>query len=438
MTKSQSKSGQQPSVLSNLTSMLSNSTFVLSSTDLEFSNSIYELSNATLKLPNASVTSNTDHEFITSLLSNATTEWSNSSNVSHNSSHVHYPLSILTVVQKYALPPLLVFGIVTNVLTLLTLRSPVLKQSPYVYLAALAAADLAALVLTFIDHICDHKDLAHTVFRIRVYYPITNMAATVGVNVMLVLTIERCFFVQCPLKAPIKCTVYRARIHIIIIFLFSLFVNLPRFFWYNVKVFNNSSEVGFHIFINYDPDLSKVITWIHSTVHNFIPFLVMIVLNPFLVYKVRQQQKNRRNLGVRLLVSITIWSREQTRLTTVLTAIIFLFIVLVLPSAFADDPILKTIMGKDCNKDHIHIYQVTSNILMWFNFSVSFILYTFMNSKFLKAFKELLSAYTPGFLRRSVKTGRLARQARFHVTLKKECSQTISLNRDSSLSGILN
>ncbi|KAH9499115.1 hypothetical protein Btru_006732 [Bulinus truncatus] len=136
-------------------------------------------------------------------------------------------------IEKYVVPTLIWFGIVTNILTLLTLRSPKLKESPYVYLSALAVADLSALALMFTDLLFREFDLI--LIRIRVNYPLTNLAATVAVNVIMVMTIERCVFVQFPLRAPVKCTVSRARIHVTIIVLVSCVINSPRFFWYELK-----------------------------------------------------------------------------------------------------------------------------------------------------------------------------------------------------------
>ncbi|CAL1538480.1 unnamed protein product [Lymnaea stagnalis] len=305
-------------------------------------------------------------------------------------------VSALVLVEKYFGLPLLIFGIVTNILTLLTLQSPKLKESPYVYLTALTVADLLALLLIFINQL-GPVNYFWSLYTVHVYYPLSNIAATFGAWVMIAMTMERCLFVQFPLWAPVRCTVSRARIKTVVMFLVSCAINSPRFFWYTVvlcSVEENTTEVVPNIQQNLSIDDKVVITvaWFYTTFFNFVPLLVLFILNSFLIYKVQTQQRRRAKLGIHRNTE-TVWTREQTRLTVTFIAIVFLFLVLVVPSSFSDPTIMLPIFGLD-DLDHATIaFQHVTNMLVWVNLSINFLLYTFINTKFLQAFKTMVSRW---------------------------------------------
>ncbi|GFN74375.1 FMRFamide receptor [Plakobranchus ocellatus] len=117
-------------------------------------------------------------------------------------------LRMIVEIQRWIGPPVLIFGILSNILTLLTLRG--MDLSPYVHLSWLAIADLSGLVLILIDHYNDPSDRQWMMFRIYVYYPLSNLAAMMGVWIMVLVTLERCIFIRY-MMAPLWCTPSRAR-----------------------------------------------------------------------------------------------------------------------------------------------------------------------------------------------------------------------------------
>lgn len=86
---------------------------------------------------------------------------------------------------------------------------------------------------------------------------------------------------------------------------------------------------------------------------------------------------------------VTIWDREQNRLTYTYIAIVCIFIITTMPSAFADDNISNALFG--ANQLVTRSFQYASNFLMWVNLSsLHFIMYAFLNTKFQRAFKIML------------------------------------------------
>ncbi|XP_005103967.1 uncharacterized protein LOC101862431 [Aplysia californica] len=363
---------------------------------------------------------------------------------------------------KSALAPyILVFGIVNNVLTLLTLRQPKLKESPYTYLTALAVADLSALILILIRE-QEGPSWSWSIYTIYIFYPLVNVAATLGIWVMVLMTLERCIVIHFAFWAHAHCTRYNARVKVVVVFVASVIVNFPRFLWYyvgeppdtdtkaaagdsaqaarNVSVLANmansteqsnhgsslASLLGQYVITNssstaetpavtvattnsttlaqpkkyviqsylYNTEFSRVVTWAHSVLLNFLPVVLLLIFNSFLVYKykMRSQHERRKKLGIHDNAE-TMWTREQTRLTVTLIAIVCLFIILVLPSAFADQHVAILFFPTDSEKKNlkqIRIYQHVTNFLMWLNLSLNFLMYSFINAKFRRAFKRMV------------------------------------------------
>ena len=119
-------------------------------------------------------------------------------------------LSMIVGIQNIIGPPILVFGIVTNILTLLTLQQKGMDLSPYVHLSWLAIADMSGLLLILIDLYNDPLDRRWMLFRIYVYYPLSNVAAMMGVWIMVLVTLERCIVIR-SIRANIRCTTSRAK-----------------------------------------------------------------------------------------------------------------------------------------------------------------------------------------------------------------------------------
>ncbi|RUS71712.1 hypothetical protein EGW08_020522 [Elysia chlorotica] len=299
-------------------------------------------------------------------------------------------LSMVLEVQNMIGPPILVFGIVTNILTLLTLQQKGMDLSPYVHLSWLAIADMSGLTLILIDLYNDPFDRRWMLFRIYVYYPLSNVAAMMGVWIMVLVTLERCVVIR-SIRANIRCTVSRARLQVLGVFLASFILNGPRFFWFQVTLTKEPTPSHcpprYHI-CSYLQNWagSNVLIWMYSCLNSFLPLCLLTTLNGFLIYSVHARRRRHPALGIAEGAD-TVWSSEQTRFTVTLIAIVGLFIVLVMPSAFSDKNILLPLLGVTRMTETVQVLQYISNFLMWLNMSINFLLYTAINKRFKAAFK---------------------------------------------------
>ena len=131
---------------------------------------------------------------------------------------------------------------------------------------------------------------------------------------------------------------------------------------------------------------SQILTWMYSALNHFLPLCLLTTLNGFLIYSVHARRRRHPALGIAEGTD-TVWSSEQTRFTVTLIAIVGLFIVLVMPSAFSDINILLPLLGVNELTEEVHVFQYVSNFLMWLNMSINFLMYTAINTRFKAAFK---------------------------------------------------
>lgn len=350
-------------------------------------------------------------------------------------------------IKLYVGAPIVVFGIFSNILILLTLRSPRLKESPYIHLKALAFADLTALLFILTEVFFDNSpDYTWNFFRAYFYYPISNIAFSTGVWVVVTMSLERCLFLQFPLWAPIRCTVHSARVKVGVVFASNLLINTPRFVWHVIAPCPNKSHAccpgggGNCYMLVGNPDLISVaviISWIHSVLLNFLPLLLLILFNSFLVYKLRHQQKKRRKLGVRKNQHNT-WTREQARLTLTCIVIVGLFLILVVPSAFGESVIITALTGLK-HSLALAVFQRIANFLIWINLSINFLLYSFINVKFYNVWKRMMEQClgrirSGGAVCRNRDYLRPARSEHRKVTKRQSTGGTHSSNKDCIVS----
>ncbi|CAG5128417.1 unnamed protein product [Candidula unifasciata] len=327
---------------------------------------------------------------------------SNSCNTSHHKHHCDCDLLTAFIAFKGHIgPPLLLFGIICNILAFFTLRQPKLKESPFIHLTGLTVSDLSALVLMFISLYETKYNKQWTYYICYIYYPLINTAALFCVWIMVIMTLERCIFMQFPLWAPIWCTNSSAKLKIVIVFLTCIVLSIPRFFLYKVISFKphpcaylNTSQKSVELFrvtgTIRGTILANVLAWFYSCIHNFLPVTILLVLNSFLIYKIRAQHKRRSQLGVHSILQLG-RTHEQTRLTITLIAITGIYIVLVLPSAFSDTNISDILFDK--KRAEQGLFQHVSIFLFWLDLSFNFLLYTFVNVKFMRAFKQMMSRW---------------------------------------------
>ena len=294
----------------------------------------------------------------------------------------------------YPGPVICLFGMVCNVLNLCVLTQPQLSDSPYTYLTALAFADLGMLTISFI-HLVNFgpaRSYANSFYDAYIFFGVGNIFFNCSVWFTVLLTIERMLFVIRPLHT--RSSIKRARIRIFIVVGVCSVINIPRFLCFEVK-----KKEGTSIYYPKGTQFRKSLFFYQTSlcqaiIINFIPVMILTVANCILIFAVRRARKMRELYQMHSNQE-RVWRRDQAKLTKTLISIIILFIVCTLPSAFAEDPIAYNLFARDMPWDEFlssvnnETFIYISNLLLFLNSSLNFVLYCAFNDKFRSAMKNI-------------------------------------------------
>ena len=145
-------------------------------------------------------------------------------------------------------PVICVLGIALNIVNLLVLTERSLKESPYIYLRALAFTDLSALLMTsfflaltsppaasgFITSDGTPKGDFGVFYGAYFFLPLNSICNNSSTWIVVTLTVERFLFVKRPLWARDACTPSGAKLKTAGVMVGVGLVNIPRFLYYRV------------------------------------------------------------------------------------------------------------------------------------------------------------------------------------------------------------
>ena len=302
-------------------------------------------------------------------------------------------LAVFNLLYNQLGPAICIFGMCCNVVNLIVLTQNQLPESPYTHLAGLACTDFMALMLSFIFMMFSKDSTAYTwrFFEAYIFIGTVNICTTSSVWITVLLTIERFLFVRHPLWAKDTCDRASAKMKILIVIVIACIFNIPRYLIFKPK----ETPGGKFILSSTEfrsSDFFFAMNWMYSVFVHFIPLIILSCANLYLVYAVYQAGQQREKLQIRNNRE-AVWQREQRRLTITLISIVFLFIICIIPGAFADRPIAYALFGG--NKTILEFatssfylsYQYVCNFLVWCNLSLNFILYCAFNEKFRRVMK---------------------------------------------------
>lgn len=301
----------------------------------------------------------------------------------------------------YPGPVICSFGMVCNILNLCVLSQPDLSDSPYTYLTAIAVADLGMLTTSF-SHLVSFTltpSFTKAIYDVYIFYGIGNIFFTSSVWFIVIMTIERMFFVVRPFQTP--SSVKKARINIIIVVICSSLVNIPRFLCYEIKEYENTGLYFIWGTTFQKSDTFYKTSWFQAIMVTLIPLVILMVANFILIMGLHRARKRREDLHMNSNQEQS-WRKNEVRLTRTLIGVVIVFIVCTLPSVFVEDPIAYAFFSEDKtwteylrspgNQTFIYV----SNLLLFLNCSLNFILYCAFNNKFRGALKNFFARFRIG------------------------------------------
>lgn len=279
-----------------------------------------------------------------------------------------------------------ILGILGNILSMIILSRPQMRSSINYLLIGLARCDtvliLTSILLFGVPAIYPYTGyLRYYYLRLlpeisRVVYPLAMSAQTASVYLTLTVTLERYVAVCHPLRARAICTYGRSRIFVVIIIIFSICYNIPRFF--EVRLIEHLDEEFGIVYcigasnLRADPNYINIyIHWLYLVFVYFIPFFSITFFNSMIYRQVLKANRERQRL-----------SRTEKReigLATMLFCVVIVFICCNILAIFIN------IMEAFFEQIYDRLVKL-SNLLVTINSSVNFIIYVIFGEKFKRIF----------------------------------------------------
>ena len=331
----------------------------------------------------------------------------NDSNISPGKNMSHYVITVLIsrelhltriVVQRFMVPIIVSLGILGNVFNIVVLRHPKMRSSTNIYLLALACCDsmylLFSLSLSFL-HCSNQEQSALAFYYIPYGRVVSDLFANTAVWLTVSFTLERYIGVCYPMKGKAWCTVGKAKIVVMITFIVSVVNTVPEIFELKIIRSNNEiSEIRYECrYTEFAESQSYQIGyyWWYMTLFTFLPLVLLSIFNSLLIRSVWRANKNRQLLSnTRVLGENQKQNSEQQKVTTMLIAVVLIFILCQLPQAVL--LIFKSYFKSQGIPDPADLFRIAGNIcnlLVQVNSSVNFLLYSYFSSKFRRTFKKL-------------------------------------------------
>ena len=206
-----------------------------------------------------------------------------------------------------------------------------------------------------------------------------------------VFTIFRVIAVYLPHKANVYCIRKRAFIAVVVTLATSSIVNLDPIIYVQYVIKNNRRKCWFTG--SRDMYYTVYSQWVMLTIMSVIPFIMLIISNILIIYKVLFYSFRRRNM------STEIKSNDSQSMTAMLVGISVLFLVTQVP-AVVISIIKRNLSTAKHNKEYLYVFLVIDTIFRlfkWTNHAVNFFCYCVSGKHFRE---ELVAMVTEKFRRK--------------------------------------
>uniref|UniRef100_A0A182PBB5 G-protein coupled receptors family 1 profile domain-containing protein n=1 Tax=Anopheles epiroticus TaxID=199890 RepID=A0A182PBB5_9DIPT len=326
-----------------------------------------------------------------------------------------YYAEMLSVINFYYVPALVLFGSIGNVLSVLVFfKTKLRKLSSSYYLAALGLSDTFYLIGQFVAWL-NLVDLKIYIQEIccRFFTFSSSLCCFLSVWFVVAFTVERFIAVLYPLKRQTMCTVRRAKIVIFALTIAGIFISLPIFFFASPQFSVSMNDTICDIVQEYK-DQAAVFNVLDFILAFVVPFTIIVVLNTITALTVWKFASIRRTMTIprsyganvresrrQLNISssqlfgngtvpvqqIQLYSRSrvansQIKVTKMLLIVSTVFVCLNLPSYIVR---VKIYLETEHTNMNIYLVQNCCQLFFMTNFGINFILYCVSGQNFRKA-----------------------------------------------------
>ena len=261
-------------------------------------------------------------------------------------------------------------------------------------LVSLEVADTLFLVTVLILRVLT---LIHTFTRwfdaLMVFFPYAGsyvwptalIASTGTIYLTILVTVNRYISVCRPYEASNLCSVYHARRHVVLVALFSILYNLPRFFEYNVVTAINPRTNRSELRSTLTPFGQNMIYQVlygnalYFLVMFLVPLITLLILNYKLIKALRKAKKKRAQL---LKTGRDSHNRSEDDITLVLIVVVVVFVICQTPALITQSLLSFLDISKKGCPNPFFFYERISDLMVVANSSLNFLIYCFCSKKF--------------------------------------------------------
>uniref|UniRef100_A0A182N1U9 G-protein coupled receptors family 1 profile domain-containing protein n=1 Tax=Anopheles dirus TaxID=7168 RepID=A0A182N1U9_9DIPT len=327
-----------------------------------------------------------------------------------------YYAEVLSVINFYYVPALVLFGSIGNVLSVLVFfKTKLRKLSSSYYLAALGLSDTFYLIGQFVAWL-NLVDLKIYIQEIccRFFTFSSSLCCFLSVWFVVAFTVERFIAVLYPLKRQTMCTVRRAKIVILALTIGGIFISLPIFFFASPQFSVSMNDTICDIVQEYK-DQATMFNFLDFILVFVVPFTIIVVLNTITALTVwkfasirrtmtiprgygANVRESRRQLNIsnsqlfgngtvpvqqiQLFTGRSRVANSQIKVTKMLLIVSTVFVCLNLPSYIVR---VKIYLETEHTNMNIYLVQNCCQLFFMTNFGINFILYCVSGQNFRKA-----------------------------------------------------
>ena len=290
----------------------------------------------------------------------------------------------------YTSPIILIFGICTNILTIIVMRRPRMRgTSTSIYLSMLAVGDVTVVVVGLTPEWLHQIDLVHVwdlhpwVCRVEMYLYYTSIDFAIWV--LMAFSCDRFIAVCFPLKKNKYCTPKRALLACGIIFLAA---NLnAHVFWTRGATYVNGTLEGncnnVEPYVYFEESIRPFTVLIIAFI---VPFFVIAISNVIMVVRLTSAQHMRRKTMVAIRTDHATHRMRKgfTQTTAMCLSACVAFLILVLPS-------IILLIGKQWWRDNSMFWylKAVAGQLVYIHHSINFVLYSLTGKRFRRELSAL-------------------------------------------------
>ena len=287
-------------------------------------------------------------------------------------------------IDNYYFPVLIPLRLLGNTLSfLVVIRPNNRKVSTCIYMAAISINDKLMPSWTFRTWYS---------FTFKSDYPKLCKLTAYGSYLILqnstfqivAMTIDKYITIKWPHKAATYSTPSRAKVIILVIFIFAAMYNLPHYFMANVV----EGQRGFSV----ENTLAKVHSWLSFVLNGVMPFTLLIHMNYAIVKTVRDSREMFREhvKTTGMETQQKTMKSAESQLTTMLLFVTTLFLILIFPSYIRF--IYAAFSSPDTPSkfaDSLLISEISYHLYVT-NSGLNFLLYCISGQKFRNDLKEMV------------------------------------------------